>query len=126
MYRWIIMKIYGSGFFDNERADLTGKVYIRLCLEEVEKAVNFLDSDDPCQYLLAELDILLTLAKKFPDDVFTKVKKENLKKWEDKYFNWFNRNFEKIPEKYREEIQINAKKLFLELDEYANDFSWMR
>lgn len=120
------MRIYGAGVFDNERADLTGKVYIRLCFEEIEKALVFLKTDDSCQYLLSELDILLMLAQKFPDDVFTKLKKPQLKMWEESYFAWFDRNNKKIPAKYRDDIKKSAEKLFLDLDEYANDFAWLR
>lgn len=118
------MKVYGTGAFDNDRANLVGKSYIDLCFKQIKKDLEWLESDDKCQVLLADLDILLTLAQKFSDDVFVKLKKSMLKEWEDKYNTWFEKNQLKLPKEYREGIKQNAENIFKSLDEYATDISW--
>lgn len=119
------MKIYGAGSFDNERADLTGKSYVNLCFNQIEKSLEWLEIGDICQTLIADLEVLLVLAKLFTDDVFTRLKKSDLNTWQEKYNFWYQENYEKLPKKHRDDMKKNSDKVFSLLQEYSNDISWL-
>ena len=119
------MKIYGSSVFSNERADLTGKSYINLCLKNIQEGLEWLEKDDSCQTLPADLKVLLILAHQFPEDVFFKLNINDLKSWEIKYNEWYKKNQKKIPAKYRYDLKKNVDEVFLSLQDFANDISWL-
>ena len=119
------MKVYGSGVLENERADLTGKSYVNLCFEKIQKGLDWLENGDNCQTLPAALEVLFMLAEKFTDDVFVKLKKSDLIAWQSKYNDRYKVNSKKLPPKYRKDIKTNVDKIFNDLQEYANDVSWL-
>lgn len=54
---------------ENTKADLFPLRYFNFALENVQKAeesLKVLDYDDGCQYLLVNLDMLITICKKYP------------------------------------------------------------
>lgn len=120
------MKIYGEGIYQNERADLVGLTYISYAIERVDKTALWLrDTDSACQHLLAEIDILLLLANKFPHDVNVKLKKTKVKEWETLFFDWFEKNNAQIPKKYRESIKEQGVILFSELSKFGHSLDWL-
>jgi hypothetical protein len=118
------MKLYGSGIYDNERADLTGIGYAEFAIQTVQEDIAWLKSTkEICQPVLASIDMLLLIAKKFPDDVYSRLSEKQIKEWNMVFDEWFNRVNKKIPEKYRQKIFDDAVLLFKKLEKYGNNFT---
>ena len=70
------MKIYGTGIYENDRADLVGLGYFHFSISKIEDTIEWMkETDESAQPLLAYLDMLLMIAEKFPDDANLKIKK---------------------------------------------------
>ena len=120
------MKIYGNSVYENERADLVGLAYIEYSLNRVQQSVEWLKkSDDTCQYLLAEIDMLITLGDKFPKDINLKLKKSDVIVWKDVFYIWYDKNLKKIPSEYRISIKDNAENLFHKLEKFGHSLDWL-
>lgn len=118
------MKLYGSGIYDNERADLIGIGYVEFAIQTVQEDIAWLKSTkEICQPVLASIDMLLLIAKKFPDDVYSRLSEKQIKEWNMIFDEWFNRVNKKIPEKYRQKIFDDAILLFKKLEKYGNNFT---
>ena len=69
------MKVYGTGIYENDRADLAGLAYLYFSISQIEDVIEWMKgTDEPAQQLLGYLDTLLMIAKKFPDDTNLKIK----------------------------------------------------
>ena len=80
-------------------------------------------TNEICQPLLANIDMLLMIAKKFPDDVYSRLPEKQIAEWKETFEDWFTRVNKKIPEKYRQKIYDDAATLFKRLEKYGNNFS---
>ena len=59
------MKVYGTGIYENDRADLVGLAYLHFSISQIEDVIEWMkDTDEPAQQLLGYLDMLLMIAKK--------------------------------------------------------------
>jgi hypothetical protein len=120
------MKIYGEGVYQNERADLVGLGYIVYAIERVEDSIKWLGtSEDTLQFVLAELDMLITLGEKFPKDINVKLKKSRIKFWQECFYAWYEKNCMKIPKQYREATKKNADEIFSKLGKYGHSLDWL-
>jgi len=118
------MRLYGSGIYDNERADLVGIGYAEFAIQVIQEDTAWLKStNEICQPLLANIDMLLMIAKKFPDDVYSRLPEKQIAAWKETFEDWFTRVNKKIPEKYRQKIYDDAATLFKRLEKYGNNFS---
>ncbi|MGE7913048.1 hypothetical protein [Lysinibacillus xylanilyticus] len=119
------MRIFGTKPEENEAAEFANARYINLAIEEINKNNEWLkNSDKPYQAMLAHIDILVMLARRFPDNAHALIKQYQTKEWKETFNEWFNRCEKKIPSKYREGIKANADELFTELEEYGNNLRY--
>lgn len=59
------MKVYGTGIYENDRADLVGLAYLHFSISQIEDVIEWMrGTDEPAQQLLGYLDMLLMIAKK--------------------------------------------------------------
>lgn len=120
------MKIYGTGIYENDRADLVGLGYFHFSISKIEDTIEWMkETDEPAQPLLGYLDMLLMIAEKFPDDANLKIKKQRVTEWEMIFDEWFIRAEKKIQKKYRNSIKNDAKRLFEEVRKYGHSISWL-
>lgn len=121
------MKIYGKGIYQNEVADTIGIGYAEFTISELEKSIEFLkDTNEICQDVLGLLDMLIVIEEKFPSDVSSRLKRSKVLEWEAIFNEWFERVRSKIPSKYRDAIQSDAKKLFDKIaNEYSHTLEWL-
>ena len=111
-------KIKGIKPEDNTKADLVPLQYFNFALENVQKAeasLKVLKYDDGCQYLLVNLDMLITICKKYPITAASSIYELKRKQLKETFYDWWKRNEKKIPVKYREGIKECADSLFNEL-----------
>ncbi|MCM0250450.1 hypothetical protein J8K84_05715 [Bacteroides fragilis] len=111
---------------ENTKADLFPLRYFNFALENVQKAeesLKVLDYDDGCQYLLVNLDMLITICEKYPTTASMGIYRLNRKQLKETFYEWWERNEKKIPLKYRAGIKETADKLFNELTEIK---SWAK
>lgn len=111
-------KVKGIAPQDNTKADLFPLDYFYYALENVKKAQETLmivEQDDGCQILLVNLDMLITICKKYPITAASSIYLLNRKKLKETFDAWWERNHKKIPAKYRNGIKENADTLFEEL-----------
>ena len=71
--------------------------------------------EDGRQPLLVHLDMLLTIARKYPNTAAMCIYELKRKHLKDTFEVWWERNQKKIPKKYRTGIRQNADELFDEL-----------
>jgi len=84
------MKVYGTGIYEN--ADLVGLAYLHFSISQIEDVIEWMrGTDEPAQQLLGYLDMLLMIAKKFPDDAKLKIKKQRVSEWQIIFNEWFVR-----------------------------------
>lgn len=69
-------------------------------------------NDKIAQPLLANIDLLLMIVKKYPADANLLIKKDKVKEWKKTFNDWFERCGSKIPEKYRDGIKANGDSQF--------------
>lgn len=118
-------KIKGIKPEENTKADLFPLIYLNFVLENIQKAENdlsVLEYDDGCQYLLINLDMLITICKKYPTTASMNIHELNRRHLQEIFWTWWIRNEKKIPAKYRDGIKESAEKLFSELLEIK---SWI-
>lgn len=111
-------KIKGIKPEDNTKADLIPLDYFNFALEQVQKAEESMmkiEDDDGCQFLLVNLDMLITICKKYPNMAAYSIYRLKRKKLQEVFYAWWERNYKKIPLKYRTSIKDNADNLFEEL-----------
>ncbi|WP_285398334.1 hypothetical protein [Lysinibacillus sp. fls2-241-R2A-57] len=79
-------------------------------IEEINKNYEWLkNSDKPYQAMLAHIDILVMLAKRFPGNANVLIKQYQTKEWRKTFNDWFNR-YEK---KYHLNIGRALKKMLM-------------
>lgn len=111
-------KIFGIKPEDNTCSDLVPMSYFYNILNnilEINKLIAQEKYEDGRQPLLVHLDILLTLAKKYPNVAAMGISKLNRKELKETFELWWNRNEKKIPARFRSGIRQNADDLFNEL-----------
>jgi hypothetical protein len=119
-------KIYGILPEENTKADILPGRYFNFAFDNIQKAEESLkkqDTDDGCQFLLVNLDILIMLSKRYPNVAARKIYTLNRKQLKDVFYSWYERNEKKIPAKYRLGIKESADNLFNELLEIK---SWIK
>jgi len=115
------MKIYSAAADGNEMADMANARYFNLALKQIEEHIEWLKTaKKPVQAVLAHIDILLLLSRKFRTDANLSIKKDRVQEWKIIFFDWYERCSSKIPAKFREEIKQNADELFTELETYGH------
>lgn len=120
------MKVYGTGIYENDRADLVGLAYLHFSISQIEDVIEWMrGTDEPAQQLLGYLDMLLMIAKKFPDDAKLKIKKQRVSEWQIIFNEWFVRTEKKLQKKYRDSIKNDSEKLFEEIKKYGHSISWL-
>ena len=115
------MKIYSSAPDGNEAADMANNKFFKLAIQEINNSNERLkETDSPIQMMLAYIDILLLLCRKFPKDANLDLEIEKIKEWRETFFTWYDRCNKKIPAKFREGIKESAETLFDELSNYGH------
>ena len=77
-------------------------------------------NDEIAQPLLANIDLLLTIMRKYPVDANLLIEKDKVKEWKKTFNDWFERVGNKIPAKFRDGIKANGDELFKELEQYGH------
>ncbi|MFT9820084.1 hypothetical protein [Lysinibacillus sp. NPDC056185] len=86
------MRIYGVNPVENEAAEFENALYINLAIDEINKSNEWLKtSDKSYQVMLAHIEILLMLARRFPGNANVLIKKFQTKEWKETFNEWFNR-----------------------------------
>ena len=115
------MKIFSTAPEGNEMADMVNARYFNLAIKQIEENAEWLKTaTKPTQALLANIDILIILAKRFTVDVNLLIKKDKVQEWKKIFNDWFERVGSKIPAKYRDGIKANGDELFKELEQYGH------
>ena len=115
------MKIFNAQPHGNEMAEMSNARYINLALKQIEEHNDWLKTaKKPAQAILANIDILLMFARKFPVNSNLLIKDERVQEWKITFYDWFERCGSKIPAKFREGIKQNADELFAELEQYGH------
>ena len=92
-----------------------------LAIKQIEENAEWLKTaNKPTQALLAHIEILIMLAKRFPIDANLSIKKDKVKEWKNTFNDWFERVGNKIPAKYRDGIKANGDELFKQLEQYGH------
>lgn len=114
------MRIYGTGPFQNEEADLQSGRYIVFIKENIFECIEFLKtSQEPAQDLLLHLHMLTILYETFPpNDLIDEIIQEGIEEWKVVFAEWFSRCEMKIPKQYREGIRKSADEIFAKLENY--------
>jgi len=51
------MKVYGTGIYENDRADLVGLAYLHFSISQIEDVIEWMKgTDEPAQQLLGYLE----------------------------------------------------------------------
>ena len=102
-------------------ADMANARYFNLAIKQIEENVEWLKTaNKPTQALLAHIEILIMLAKRFPIDANLSIKKDKVEEWKNTFNDWFERVGNKIPAKYRDGIKANGDELFKQLEQYGH------
>jgi hypothetical protein len=114
------LKIYSEAPNGNQAADLEHAIYMNRAIKEIkEESERMKTLDKPIQIMLAHIDILLYLSRKFMKDAHLLIKKAEVKDWKTTFDEWFERCQGKIPAKFRDGIRQSADDLFTELGDIA-------
>ena len=74
------MKIFSTAPDGNEMADMANARYFNLAIKQIEENAEWLKTaNKPTQALLAHIEILIMLAKRFPIDANLSIKKTKFK-----------------------------------------------
>lgn len=115
------MKIFSTAPEGNEMAEMANARYFNLALKQIDENVEWLKTaNKPVQALLAHIDILIMLAKRFTVDANLLIKKDKVQEWKQVFNDWFERCSKKIPAQYRDGIKANGEELFNELEKYGH------
>lgn len=116
------MKIYNTLPDGNDMADMASARYFNLSLKQIEENAEWLkNTNQPTQALLAHIEILTLLAKRFPVDANLCIRKDKIVEWKNIFDSWFARCSKKIPVNFREGIKNNGDELFKELEKYGHE-----
>src|SRR5579883_1324838 len=97
------MKIFSTAPEGNDMAEMVNARYFNLAIKQIEENAEWLKTaTKPTQALLANIDILIILAKRFTVDANLLIKKDKVKEWKKIFNDWFERCGNKIPSKYRD------------------------
>lgn len=114
------LKIYSDAPNGNQAADLEHAIYMNLAIKNLkEESERMKTLDQPIQIMLAHIDILLHISRKFMQDAHLLIKVGDVKDWKTTFNEWFERCKGKIPAKFRDGIKQNADELFAELETIA-------
>jgi hypothetical protein len=115
------MKIFSTAPEGNELAEAVGVDYIKFSISMMDGFVDWMKTTkDPSQPILAIIDMLVILAKKYPVDANLLIKKEKVQEWKNVFNDWFERCSSRIPAKFRNGIKANGDELFKELEQYGH------
>ena len=115
------MKIYNIAPEGNDIAQYVGVDYLKFSISLIESVSDWMKKNDKiAQPLLANIDLLVMIAKKYPTDANLLIKKERVQEWKAVFNGWFERCGSKIPAKYRDGIKANGDELFKELEQYGH------
>ena len=112
------MRIFSTAPEGNEMAELENARYINLALRQIEENIEWLKTANIP--VMTHIDILVSLAKRFPVNANLLIKKEKVQEWKKVFNDWFERCGNKIPAKYREGIKTNSDELFIQLEQYGH------
>ena len=74
------MKIFSTAPDGNEMADMANARYFNLAIKQIEENAEWLKTaNKPTQALLAHIEILIMLAKRFPIDANLSIKKRKFR-----------------------------------------------
>lgn len=114
------MKIFSTAPEGNDIAQYVGVDYLKFSISLIEDVNDWMKRNDKiAQPLLANIDLLLMIAKKYPIDANILIKKDKVQEWKKIFNDWFERVGSKIPAKYRDGIKANGDELFKELEQYG-------
>ena len=114
-------KIFSTAPDGNEMADMANARYFNLAIKQIEENAEWLKTaNKPTQALLAHIEILIMLAKRFPIDANLSIKKDKVQEWKKTFNDWFERVGNNIPTKFRDGIKANGDELFKELEQYGH------
>ena len=75
-------KIFSTAPDGNEMADMANARYFNLAIKQIEENAEWLKTaNKPTQALLAHIEILIMLAKRFPIDANLSIKKDKVQEW---------------------------------------------
>mgnify|MGYP003417521130 FL=1 len=115
------MKIFSTAPEGNEMAEIANARYFNLAIRQIEDNIEWLKTaNKPTQAVLAHIDILLMLSRKFKVDANLSIEKNKVQEWKVIFNDWFERCGSKIPAKYRDGIKANGDELFKELQQYGH------
>jgi hypothetical protein len=115
------MKIFSTEPAGNEIAEYVGVEYLKFSISMIGNDVEWLKNNNKiAQPLLANIDMLLTIVRKYPVDANLLVKKDKVQEWKQVFNDWFKRCGNKIPTQYRDGIKANGDELFKELEQYGH------
>ncbi len=115
------MKIFNATPSGNEVAEFVGTDYLKFSINMIEESVSWLKKTRKvAQPLLAHIEILLIISKKYTVDANLLIRKERVQEWKEVFYDWYDRVNKKISEKFRQGIKASADELFEELDNYGH------
>ncbi|MGA3603020.1 hypothetical protein [Lysinibacillus agricola] len=104
------MRIFGTKPEENEAAEFENALYINLAIEEINKNNEWLkNSDKPYQAMLAHIDILVMLARRFPGNANVLIKQYKTDEWRETFNEWFTR----CEKKYHLNIEKASKQTLM-------------
>lgn len=107
------MKIFSTAPEGNEIAQYVGVDYIKFFISIIESGIDWMKKNDNiAQPLLANIDLLLVISKKYSTDANLLIKKDSVQEWKKTFNDWFQRYEAKTPAKYRDGIKENGDQLF--------------
>ena len=115
------MKIFSTAPDGNDIAQYVGVDYLKFSISLIEDVVDWMKGTDKiAQPLLANIDLLIMITKKYPVDANLLIKKDKVQEWKAVFNAWFERCGSKIPAKFREGIKTGGDELFKELEQYGH------
>ena len=115
------MKIFSVAPNGNEVAEFVGTDYLKFSINMIEESVVWLqETKKIAQPVLAHIEMLLIVSKKYTVDANLLIKKDRVQEWKVIFYAWYERCSGKIPAKFREGIKQNADELFTELETYGH------
>ena len=114
-------KIFSTAPDGNDNAQFVGVEYIKFSISQIEDVCDWMrKNDEIAQPLLANIDLLLTITRKYSVDANLLIEKDKVKEWRKVFNDWFERVGNKIPAKFRDGIKANGDELFKELEQYGH------
>ena len=114
------MKIFSTAPEGNELAEAVGIDYIKFSISMMEEFNDWMkETDKTAQPILAIVDLLVILARKYTIDANLLIKK-TVQEWKQTFNDWFVRCGSRIPVRFREGIKANGDELFKELETYGH------